>query len=94
MKDLIPIIEASLQESHSFYKENNITSNTEIFGGDSKLDSLGLVTFLVSLEQKIEDAYEIEITIADEKAMSLKNSPFRTVDSLNDYLSKLITTNE
>ena len=94
MKDLILIIEESLQESDSSYKENTITTNTEIFGGGSKLDSLGLINFLVSVEQKIEDTYGMEITIADEKAMSLKNSPFRTVDSLNDYLTKLIKANE
>ena len=94
MKDLVPIIEASLKDSGSFYKENKITTNTEIFGGGSKLDSLGLITFLVSVEQKIEDTYGIEITIADEKAMSLKNSPFRTVDSLNNYLTELIKSNE
>ena len=94
MKDLILIIEESLQESDSSYKENTITTNTEIFGGGSNLDSLGLINFLVSVEQKIEDTYGMEITIADEKAMSLKNSPFRTVDSLNDYLTKLIKANE
>ena len=63
---------------------------TNLFGGDGALDSLGLVNFLINLEQKIEDNYDVELTIANEKAMSLKNSPFRTVESLNDYLIGLL----
>jgi len=64
--------------------------DTPIFGSGSKLDSLGLVTFLVELEQKIEDYFGLEITIANEKAMSQKNSPFRNVDTLSEYLKTLL----
>ena len=64
--------------------------NTSLFGKDGVLDSLGLVSFLLIVEQEIIDALGVEITIADEKAMSLKNSPFRTVDSLKSYLETLL----
>ena len=63
---------------------------TPLYGGKGLLDSLGIVTFLVNLEQKIEDKLNVRITIASEKAMSQKNSPFRTISSLNDYLIQLI----
>lgn len=58
------------------------------------MDSLGLVTLLVSIEQKIEDEMGINITIADEKAMSLKNSPFRTIGTLKQFLSDRLNINE
>ena len=64
--------------------------DTSLYGGEGLLDSLGLVTFLINLEQKIEDELNIDITIASEKAMSQKNSPFRTIKSLNDYLVQII----
>ena len=64
--------------------------NTPLYGGEGLLDSLGLVTFLINLEQNIADEFKMEITIASEKAMSQKNSPFRTVKSLKKYLAKLI----
>lgn len=64
--------------------------DTPIFGAKSKLDSLGLVTFLVSLEQKIEDYFDVEITIADEKAMSQKKSPFKDVYTLSEYIKTLL----
>ena len=38
----------------------------------------------------ILDEFEKKITIADERAMSEKNSPFRTITTLSDYIEKLI----
>lgn len=64
--------------------------DTVLFGGSGKLDSLGLVTFIVAAEQKVAETLGISVTLADEKAMSQKNSPFRTVGSLTEYISMLM----
>ena len=45
--------------------------DTVLMGNGSKLDSLGLVSLLITIEQHITDEFEKDITIADEKAMSL-----------------------
>ena len=58
----------------------------KLFGEEGQLDSLGLVNFIITVEQIIEDELEVNITIADDKAMSQKHSPFRSVDSLVNYL--------
>ena len=63
---------------------------TALFGSGSKLDSLGLINLIVAVEQNIEDEFDITITLADERAMSQKHSPFRTVRSLVDYIETLI----
>ena len=63
---------------------------TRLFGGNSKLDSLGLVNLIVAVEQNIEDEFDITITLADERSMSQKHSPFRTVGSLVDYIEMLL----
>jgi acyl carrier protein len=59
---------------------------TALFGAQSVLDSLGLVNLIVGVEQRIADDLDLPITLADEKAMSQRNSPFRTVDTLADYI--------
>ena len=64
--------------------------STILSGSDDKLDSLGLVNLIVAIEQNIEDEFEVSITIADERAMSQKNSPFKTVGSLADYIEMLL----
>jgi len=62
---------------------------TQLFGGGD-LDSLGLVNLIVSVEQNIEDEFNVIITIADDRALSQKHSPFRTVGSLADYIEILL----
>ena len=66
------------------------STKTVLFGKDGKLDSLGLVNLLVIIEQNIEEDFDVIITIADERAMSQKHSPFRTVESLVDYIEMLL----
>ena len=62
----------------------------ELYGSKSKLDSLGLVNLIVTVEQNIEDEFDIAITLADERAMSQKYSPFRTIGSLVEYIEMLL----
>ena len=61
-----------------------------LYGGDGVLDSLGLVSFVVAVEQAIESELGITLTLADEKAMSQKHSPFQTVGTLADYVENLM----
>jgi acyl carrier protein len=60
--------------------------DTHLFDKQGKLDSIGLVNFIVSLEQALADEFGVAVTLADEKAFSRQTSPFRTVDSLADYV--------
>ena len=66
------------------------SENTELIGGIS-MDSLSFVDFIVVLEEKISEKYDVALTIADDRAMSEKNSPFRTIETLADYLVKLLS---
>jgi acyl carrier protein len=68
------------------------TESTSIFGADSKLDSMGLVNLITIIEEKIEEKTGKFISIADERAMSLDSSPFKTIESLKNYI--LILLNE
>ena len=61
-----------------------------LFGDGGVLDSLGLVSLITLIEEQVEDEFELSINLADEKAMSRKNSPFRTVGSLMAYVIELL----
>ena len=67
-----------------------LSSKTPLFGSNGKLDSLGLISLLFIIEQNIEDEFDVSITIAEEKAMSQKRSPFRTIGTLADYIDMLL----
>ena len=92
MEKIEKLIIETFYESFKDIVEDEINNETPIFGGSGKLDSLDLVAFLVNLEQKIEDEFSQSLTIADEKAMSLKNSPFRTIRTLADFLNSRINS--
>lgn len=66
------------------------SEETVIFGKESVLDSMDLVHFISLIEEKVEDESGDYISIADENAMSLEVSPFKTVKTLNEYIKSLL----
>ncbi len=66
---------------------------TQLFGRGSRLDSLGLVNLVVATEARLAES-GLAVALADERAMSQKQSPFRTVESLCDYIASTIQEGE
>lgn len=64
--------------------------NMPLFGDGSTLDSIGLVNLIVTTERIVEELTGKMITLATETAFSRKQSPFRTVESLAQYIEELL----
>ena len=56
-----------------------------IFGAGSALDSLGLVSLLIDIEEALLDR-GVTLTLSDARAMSQSRSPFRSVPALVSYI--------
>lgn len=67
-----------------------VGAETPLFGEDGLLDSIGLVSLVVGVEQAIEERFGVTVSLADEKALSQRQSPYRTVGALADYASRLL----
>jgi acyl carrier protein len=63
---------------------------TKLFGANGALDSVNIVFLITELEEKISDDFGVDITLADEKAMSQVTSPFRNVETLANYIGQLV----
>lgn len=63
-----------------------LTEDTVLVGNDAVLDSLGVVQLIVEVEQRVEETHGVSVTLANDKAMSQRNSPFRTVGVLADHV--------
>jgi acyl carrier protein len=63
---------------------------TRLVGSESVLDSMHLVSLIVAIEREVEDAFGVAVTLADERALSMQASPFRSIQSLADYIGILI----
>jgi len=71
-------------------KKLDKASDTVLFGRPGKLDSLSLVSLIVAVEQNIHDEFGIDVTLADDRALSQRNSPFRTIGALSEYIALLL----
>ncbi|HPT14753.1 MAG TPA: hypothetical protein PK796_08200 [Bacteroidales bacterium] len=69
----------------------NINSESKLYSSGGLLDSLSLVRLIADIEEEIYQKTNQTITLADEKAMSQRNSPFKSIISLSDYIEKLLT---
>ena len=97
IKSVKSIIEETLS---SFIKEEliensiEIDENTRLFGSDALFTSIQLVSFITELEENLEDELDVYLTLADEKAMSRRTSPFSNVKYLISYVEEKINEDE
>jgi len=94
MKDkIVKIIIAAaneLNDEEEISVSEELSESTRLFGENGVLDSMGLVSLVVAVEQAIDEELDASISLADEKALSQKNSPYRTIETLAEYAEKLI----
>jgi acyl carrier protein len=57
-----------------------------LYGSGGGLDSLGLVSVIMDVEEAIGTETGLPIILADERAMSRMRNPFRTAGTLADYI--------
>jgi len=75
---------------------NRLTKNRNelVIGEDSKLDSLGLINFLVACEQNIEVLTGQKINLTGDEMFANANSTLGTVGDFIDYISNQISNSE
>ena len=79
---------AELAEDMGFPALVNPVETTPLFGGDDGIDSLSLVRLVADIERAAAREFGKKVVLADERAMSRRNSPFRTVGTLGELLNE------
>ena len=88
----VAVVLESLREVLEFadaHEGQDFDEATVLVGPEATLDSLGVVSLIVEVEQRLEMEHEVSVTLASDKAMSQRSSPFRTVGVLADYICEL-----
>ncbi|MBA7642534.1 hypothetical protein ES703_50229 [subsurface metagenome] len=69
-------------------KESQIerSTGTVLSGEGGQLDSLGIINFIIAVEQKVEDEFHTVIMLTDDMLLSAADGPLRTIDTLADFL--------
>ena len=73
----------SLSEDFEIKMAALLEGKSPLYGNNGPLDSLALVNLISDLEDLVSEEYDSIITLADEKAMSARNSPFLTIQTLS-----------
>jgi acyl carrier protein len=81
------ISEVNLQLPENQRMERSLA--TILLGEGGKLDSLGLVNFIVITEQKLEEFLGVRIDLTENDPFSPTTGHFRTVQSLATYICDL-----
>lgn len=68
----------------------NPTLETGIYGLEGNLDSIALVSLIADLEERLRDELGVSLVLADSRAMSAKNSPFKNAATLLEYIQNLL----
>ena len=92
-KAIINLIYEVIESTNSMnYPEIQIKKSldTIILGEGSDLDSLGLITFIVELEQKISETYNISFVLLDEELLQDTSGPYSNVIKLAMYIREKI----
>jgi acyl carrier protein len=78
----IEVLDEALEEGHKL----ELSEEAILYGPGAVLNSMALVRLIVEVEQILFENFDVEISLIDEKALSQKESPFRRVKSLVDYI--------
>lgn len=68
--------------------------DTVLYGEGGKLDSIGLIRLISTVEEFVEDKYDKEIVLVDEEALNMEESPFHTIATLATHLQKVIAASD
>ena len=65
---------------------------TRLFGANAALDSVGLLNFISAAEEQIIAVTGKKIQLVTPRALSARESPFRTLSSLAAYIDEQLQT--
>ncbi len=84
---LVKLLDQFVNENEiELNKDVVLDENIRLIGTSSVFDSMELVQFIVEVENLLDEEFEIEIELTSEKAMSRRNSPFISINTLVEYI--------
>ena len=66
-----------------------VSESTALVGPDSLLDSIALVSVVLDIEQRLEEEVNVKVRLMDDRALSRRHSPFRTIGTLVEYVTEV-----
>lgn len=79
----------ALNEELPEHERITFSPEVRLFGPDSQIDSLSLVSVIVDVESEASDAVGYPVSLTDDRAISREPSPYTSTNSLADYIVEI-----
>lgn len=83
------IVKSAVEEANSTLPPDGrleISASTLLTGDGGALSSLGVISFILAVEEKVNETLATEIMLFDESLIADPHGPFRTVGTLVDHV--------
>ncbi len=89
------VMEAIDELNEQLPKDERLEKSTDaaLFGNKGSLDSLGLISLVTTIEQKIEESLGISVTLLEDIADLENDNPFETVYTLSNFIAAALEKN-
>ena len=68
---------------------SEVSASSTLVGPEAVVTSMGLVSFITDVESLLAQDCNFDVALVSEQALSRKSSPFRTIETLADYVIEL-----
>lgn len=88
--DIVTSVVQDMSGELAYPALQKVQPDTALFGGQDGIDSLSLVRIVAEVEREAEERFGKRVVLADERAMSRRNSPFRSISTLAELLAERV----
>jgi acyl carrier protein len=81
----------ALNQERDGSRRIDVSPATALFGVDATIDSLEFVSVITDVETTLNVQYGLDISLADDRAMTRAVSPYSTAAALRDYVLELVS---
>lgn len=92
-EQIVDIIKEAIVELNEQLEDNEKISydlEARLIGKNAVLDSMSFVTLITIIEELVEDKFDVSIEIVSDKAFSRTNSPFYSIQTLENFIMELM----
>ena len=92
-KKILNVIYSSIDEINGSLSNNSKIDKNEytVIFGKGEIDSLAFVNFIISIEENVNKEFRASIDLTNEEMLMEDSSPFQTVNTLANYIERLLT---
>ncbi|HEX7070506.1 MAG TPA: hypothetical protein VF190_06860 [Rhodothermales bacterium] len=87
LAEMVDLLQSMLEDKG---EEMQASAAAPLIGGEAIVTSIELVSYIGDVELMVSEKYQLDISLVSEQALSRRNSPFRTVETLADYVLELV----